>query len=222
MGELDILHTHFFDGMIAILYHPESLAKIKEIRTLPVITINCPIDELQNIYSDHKQGIRLAFDYLISRGHKKIGLFQRASVPWGDTQRREAYKECLEKHNIPFDENLIQVQKDSSLVEAMARICRVGPTALIACGEDAPLEVMYALNLLNKRVPDDISVISFENNNLSPYLNPPHTTVCQHLDEIGRAAVEEIENIIDGKTGNLSDKIIKNTLIERASVRTLK
>lgn len=221
IGETDILHTHFFDGIIAILYYSDSLIKLKEIHDLPIVTINCPLEGLNNIYSDHRQGVKLAFDYLVSKGHKKIGMFLREKVSWGDRQRIASYCECLKKHRIPFNENLLQVEKSSSLIEAVARICKAEPTAIIICGEDTPLEVSYALNLLNKQVPEDISIISFENSSISPYLNPPHTTICQHMDEIGRTTIERIKNLTNTQKEDLTATVIKNTLIERNSVKTI-
>ena len=69
-------------------------------------------------------------------------------------------------------------------------IDNVKPTAIIAEGEGRGVLVDYALKSLNVKVPEDISLITFESEDTSKYMYPEHTTVCQDFEELGKGAAQ--------------------------------
>lgn len=223
VSETDFMYKNFYDGCISLTYWPESTEKIKEIKNIPIITINNPVKGFYNIYSDHKEGIEIAVDYLISKGHKRIGFFRRTHRSWGAKERLNGYINGLKKNNIEYEEGLVETEEENgTILKAIAKIFKNNPTSLIICGEDVVLEVVYSLYLLNKKIPEDISVISFENIYISQFLIPPHTTISQNLEEIGKKSVEILKRIIKGEKIKEKNIIIKNTLIERESVKEIK
>lgn len=223
VSEIDFTYKNFYDGCISLTYWPESTEKVKEIKNIPIITINNPIKSFYNIYSDHKEGIEIAVNYLVSKGHKRIGFFRRTGRSWGAKERLIGYINGLKKNNIEYEEELVETEEENgSTLKAIAKICKNNPTSLIICGEDAVFEVMHSLYLLDKKIPDDISVISFENIYISQFLIPPHTTISQNLEEIGEKAGNIIRKIIEGEKIKEKNIIIRNVLIERESVKDLK
>lgn len=225
VSEINTIHNSFCDVVISMVYWPESTGKIECLKNIPVVSINNPISgsNYYNIYSDHKEGIEKALDYLVLKGHRRIGFFRRTGKTWGAKERLKGYLNGLKKHNIEYEEGLVEEEEENfDVLKAIAKICKNNPSALICCGEDVVLEVVHSLYLLNKNIPQDISVISFENSNLSPFLTPPHTTISQNIEEIGRMTVEIIERIINGERIEERDIIIKNVLIERESVRKIR
>jgi len=222
ISEIDFIYKHFYDVIISIIYGSETTEKIKDIKDIPIITINNPIEGCFNIYSDHRQGIEIAVDYLFSKGHKKIGLFRRNSSSWGSEERLKGYIDGLKRNKIGFDKDLTQEEdKNGTLLQAIAKICKKSPTAIISCGEDTVIEVLYSLNLINKKVPDDISIISFEITAISKYLVPPQTTIYQNFEKIGETAVEMVRKIMKGEKVN-KEIVIKNEIIERETVKEIK
>lgn len=221
--EIEHAVEFFVDGMIAILPHgqEESLSKVRGIRGIPVLLINNPAEGVQWVCSNHSGGAGMAVDYLVERGHRRIGFFQASEKSWGSKERVRGYFAALERHGIEPDMGIVAVQQDLNVYEGIARICRQSPTALIVSGEEDGLRAMHALHLLGRRVPEDMSVISYEDPRTSQYLCPAHTTVSQQLDYLGELAVRRMREILEGKTDGPVQETVPNLLIERESVRAV-
>ena len=99
------------------------------------------------------------------------------------------------------------------LPESIA-ICR------LEAGDPMPMWATAAPWWSITRTPDELSVVSYETAIVSGLLTPPQTTVAQPWEELGRAAVEGVISLIDGKTEKRLDALLPNTLLERESVRT--
>lgn len=222
---LPYLHKNSFKGIIALT--PFAAKCIEELNILPSITINQPVSGVHSVATDHKGGIEMAVDYLVGKGHKKIAYIMKDTTNWGSVERGEAYKESLLKHNLLFDETIVRKFKASSkndIIELVGHIMRNSPTALILEGEGFGLVLNYAMYVLNKKVPDDISVIAFEDNLTSQYMTPPLTTVSQDLEALGAIAAEEIIEISRNPTKYKEplNIILPNKIIERMSVKDIR
>lgn len=218
--EIDFLHQNFIEGALAILYDSESIKKIKTVaNNVPVLTINYPLENFHGVYSDHKQGMKLAVEYLAKHRHARIGLFLDYLTSWGSKERIKGYQESVKEFHLEFDEERIQSREKQSIFESVARIVKTKPTALIIASEDSVLPVTYALHLLDKKIPADISVVSYENKRISQYLSPPHTTISQHLEEMAEISVEKMAGIVRGEENGKVVVAIENGLIERDSVK---
>ena len=95
------------------------------------------------------------------------------------------------------------------------------PTAMIISGEGRALALNHALFLMKKRIPDNISVISFEEANVSGFLCPAHTTINQDLGKIAEIVVELIFRIEREAPTEPVHIVLENKIIERDSVRNL-
>jgi len=220
VSEIDFIYKNFYDAIISLLYWQETAERIKELKDTPIITVNNPNPDYYNVYSDHKEGIEIAVEYLVSKGHKRIGFFRRTGKSWGAKERLKGYLEAIKKHKIEYDERLVEEEdKNQSTLKAIAKICKNNPSSLIICGEDAVMEVVHYLYLLNKKIPDDISIISFENIYISQFLTPSHTTISQNFEEIGKNVVEIAKKLTKREKIKKEDIVIKNILIERESVK---
>lgn len=219
--EIDFLCQNFVEGAMAILYDSESIRKIKTIADrVPVLTINYPLKNFHTVYSDHKQGLKLAMEYLVKHRHTRIGLFLDYLTSWGSQERVKGYRESVKEFRLEFDEERIQSREKQSIFEAAARIMKTKPTALIIASEDSVLPVTHALHLLDKKIPADISVISYENKRISQYLSPPHTTITQHFEEMAEISVAKMVGIVRGDKNGKVKVVIENSLIERDSVKS--
>ncbi|MFA6103566.1 MAG: LacI family DNA-binding transcriptional regulator [Victivallaceae bacterium] len=224
LHDIDLVFENFVQAVIGITYDKESVEKLRVIKNAPVLMINNVVPDFPYVCTDHKGGLKTATQYLIEHGHSRIGLYL-ASAPgptWGTNQRLDGYKEALENAGIPFLKELIGISLPK-VFEEMARICLVhNPTAFIICGEGLAMPAWYTLQLLKKRVPEDISLILFDSPGVTPYLLPRPTILKQDFDQLGKVAVEKIKQIIAGTHTGRVEVILPTEFIEGETVRQLK
>jgi len=222
VDEIDILLDLFIKGAICVLNGENSIAKVKKIRRVPLVLINCPVEKFHSVYSDHEQGVELGVEYLAKRGHRRIGLIMGVLDGWGSRERQKGYWAGVERHGLEKDERLVQSRLAQTLLEAVAGVMKANPTALIVGGEDMALPVVSALHLLGKRIPEDVSVISFENAGISRYLTPMHTTISQPFEELGALSVKTAIDLAEHPARRPVRLAVPNALIERESVMDLR
>lgn len=218
---IEYLHKNSFRALIAI---SSDSAPLLPFAGVPSIIINNPSSNQHSVASDHAQGIEMAFDYLVRMGHKKIAFIGQTADNWGELEREKGYKKSLKKHKMSFDERyFIRADSREAIIEAVALLMKSSPSAIIATTEGRGQIINYALYLLNKKVPDDVSVISFEDELNSRFFTPPHTTVSQNFELLGRTAAEKAIELAEGqyKSKKPFKILLDNTLIERQSVRKI-
>lgn len=212
----------FVKGAVSLVYSPETTAMVREKTGTPIVTVNNFIPGLSHVCSDHRGGSRKAVEYLVSKGHRRIGLMLNNLVNWGDMERAKGFKSELSRNGITVEENLISTSSPrGNTLEIMAKMMRHKPTAIFAAGENIGLEVTHALNLLNFRIPEDVSILSFENVGVSEYLTPALTTIDQGLYAIGEETVNTLVRIIEQGADGPESIVLPNQLIERDSVKNL-
>jgi len=220
-----LIPANFMQGILAILSNPDSIATMRQVKNIPILMVNRPLAcKAANHYSvfvNQRQGIALALDYLAQRGHRRIAFYQPSLNGWALRERPEGYRDAVRRLKLATDERLVHVMEREYCFEAVTNVAKAGATALIVSGEDASLPVNYVLYALGKNVPDDLSVISYENPSVSSYLTPPQTTISQNLDALGEQAVEVVLGLIGGAAGKGACRELQNQLIERQSVKSL-
>lgn len=224
LSNIDLVFENFVQAVIGITYNHESDEKLRNIKNTPVLMINNVVPDFSYVCTDHKGGIKKATQYLIEHGHSRIGLYFASDVSqtWGSSQRLDGYKEALQEAGIPFLKELIGIGL-SKLFEEMARICLVhNPTSFIVCGENLAMPAWYTLQLLKKRVPEDISLILFDSPGITPYLLPRPAILKQDFDMLGKVTVEKIKQIIAGTHKGRIEVILPTEFIEGETVRQLK
>ncbi len=206
---------------ISISYWPESLAMLRSLE-VPLITINNPMEGAFNVCSDHFAGALEATELLLSSGHRRIGVCVGGDT-WGTRERIRGYRDALERSGVEFDMRLVATEKgDLSFLRPVAEMLKLSPTAIICMGEDLTLPVSYALHLLDRKVPDDISLVGFEDERLARYSIPPLTTVAQPFRQMADLAVKEAVEIARGKDFKPGGIVLPNRLIKRDSTKGVK
>jgi len=192
LSNLDMLRETFVPSAIAILFKEESQEILRNNCRVPVVTINALIDGFPAVCSDHAGGIKRAVSYLADRGHKRISLVQNNDKNWGGKERLNGYQAAIKAMKLEEGKSLSlhKTLEDSSWFEIVREIYDAQATAMIIGGEDQALPAVHALNLLGIKIPSDLSVISFENANISPFLYPEHTTIAQNFADLGNWAVK--------------------------------
>lgn len=220
-SNLSILDECVISGAISIVY-TSGLEKIwNRSRAIPLVCINTMgyhIDGVYKVTSDDSMGIELAMNCFHQHGHRRIGLITYTNNPQLSRSyflRRETFHHFLRAHGCSgLAVNMITPGRAA---DAVRQLLDAGVTAIFAAGESIGLPAAHALSLFKCRIPDDISLISYENSNVSEYLDPPHTTVGQRMDRLAAAAVELIEKQLNGEH-DLADVTVDYFLRMRDSV----
>lgn len=161
---------------------------------VPIVVVGRYIDALQDrcIHLDNLAGGHLATHHLLARGHRVIAHVSGRADLADARERLRGYRSALEEAGIAYDEALVA---EGGFVEeggqrAMRRLLDRGRdlTAVFAANDQSAAGAMRALREAGLRVPQDVSVVGFDDTLLAHYLVPPLTTVRQPLVEMGQAA----------------------------------
>jgi len=160
---------------------------------------------------------------LYRHGHRRIAaLISRPDDQSISQLRYEGYIQALEAHGIPVDPDLVICTggfgvKDAyrAVQEKMAE--NVDFTALFAIADSMAIGAMRALMDAGKRIPEDCSVIAIDGLELSAYIEPPLTTLCQPMEEMGRRSAEILLDMVRHK-GSHACELLPTTLRQGHSV----
>jgi len=224
VDDVDHVYRNYIRGVIAVVFGGD-YASLRSLKNIPVVFINNLVEGQGNIYSvasDHAEGARLATEHLIARGHRQIGFLEVMKDLWGSQERQRGYGEAFRKARLKVPENLMRFCAQRPTREVLQELLAEKITALLVCGEDLSLEVNQILtHELNVRIPDDLSLITYEVPLVSRLMSPPQTTVSQPWDDIGRTAIATILSLVQYPRSVPPSILLPNRLIERSSVKSL-
>ncbi len=217
--DIDIVEKDFIVGAIMLPYRPGLEKDWNNKYDIPLVAINTATNNIDGVYSimsDDYQCLQLAVDYLYSCGHRRIALLNHHNTNnINDINRLDAYKREMARHYLPLDEELLVPLIENDLPELLGQMLWAKPTALICCGESSGLRVSYLLHLLNRKIPDDISLITFEQPGISAYAMPPHTTLSQDFNTIAAEAVNMVVNKPPTKNVSVPYKLLKRHSVSK-------
>jgi DNA-binding LacI/PurR family transcriptional regulator len=209
-----MLNNKLVKGLIFVGTQIEETAQlVKQHLNIPVILIdsyspNLPFD---SVLTDNVQGAELALKHLVELGHRHIGLIgsRKNSVP-SIADRRKGYVQAMKLAGT-FNENYIEdsdLNRPAASEATNALLNRASEiTAIFVCNDDCASAVLAVLAQQGLKVPEDISVIGFDNIPLASELSPSLTTVHVHKNWMGilglRLLIERAENPEKPKTTNL-------------------
>lgn len=198
-------------------------------RNIPIVFVHTfPSDLSCNyIINDDEKGGRLAARHLIENGHKKIGGIFKADDTQGNLRYKGTIMELYEQ-GIALDENAIIWYSTETydylfapdiLPRTMARLS--GCTAIITYNDDIAVTALQSFENSGLRVPDDLSIVSFDNSNLAKIAHPMLTSVTHPGPELGRLATESLLAIIQNPHYEIQHTF-DPTLVVRNSVKKLR
>ncbi len=190
---------------------------------VPSVVVYGRDDELDINYIDanNHKGALSAIDYLISLGHKRIGMVTGSTTLICGRDRISGYLEAIEKNTLPVDKRLIyygdwQPESGKKAFKYFMGL-EHQPTAVFCANDHMALGLMNAAFEAGLRIPQDLSVFGYNNITYSEFLTPPLTTMKQPLEEIGNMAVELLVKVIEDPT-RAKEKIMMDTdLVVRKS-----
>ena len=202
---LQLLLERRVDGVIVLGGHiaDEDLRAIATQIPLVVVARRIPGLESQCVYIDNEGGAYRATRYLLGLGHTRIAHIAGTAGHPDATDRLAGYRRALADAGLAIDERLIvdgQFEEESGVAgveELLTRGERF--TAIFAANDQTAYGAMLALFNHGYRIPQDVSLVGFDDQFLSAYTLPPLTTVRQPSIEMGRAAAEGLVRLLEGK-----------------------
>jgi diguanylate cyclase (GGDEF)-like protein len=200
-------------------------------KSIPLVSLNVPLDGIHSIIIDNKTGITDAVSHLVEYHRcRQIAFIKGPDENPEARDRLNAYINAMKNEQLEIDERLIVngTFTTSSGFEAAEKLCsaNVPFSSIIAANDDMAIGAMDYFKSINKRIPQEISVIGFDDSELSKYYEPPVSTVTQNLIEQGivavGTAVDLCENVVVPFVKTIPTRlIIRNTCGCNAASKTL-
>jgi len=198
-----------------------------ESMSLPTIAIagHRPLEGVTNILLDHRRGAQLALQHLFELGHREIAFMKGPHYSSDSTDRWKAILHVAQELGIAVRPELtIHLEGDLSTPEVAypatkAFLCnRNMPfSALFAFNDNSALGAISAFQEAGMHVPNDISVVGFDDIKMAPYSNPPLTTVRQPLLKMGEIAARSVLNQIKNGEDYVAEILIEPEFVVRKS-----
>ena len=191
--------------------------------TVPVVAIDPHQGPsgLPTVDSDNLGGAIRATEHLLELGHRRIGLVAGRPDLESSRLREEGYRQALSAAGIPVDPALVRVgdyRKTSSRGPATELLSMPDrPTAVFAANDQSAISTIEVAGELGLRVPEDLSVIGFDDVPESRTTTPPLSTVRQPIQQMGATAIELLIALIDGTPVESTHVRLPTTLVRRAS-----
>lgn len=213
------------DGVLLLLpYEKVGITDALMAQQIPFIAIgdrNEPTTIFPTIGSTIWLGGYTATEYLISLGHKRIGIITGPLHLMTSRARLAGYREAHEREGIPIDPTLIcegNYLLGDGIQQTYTLLDLADPPTAIFTGNDAQATGAYqALYQRNICIPDDVSVIGFDDVMYTAQMAPPLTTIRQPLVEMGRMATNMLLRLIDGQPLDSNHVELSTSLVIRQS-----
>ena len=211
------------DGIIACSISKKSVAHfLKSKRMLPLILADTYhlVEEVSSVAIDNSYGIQKVVDHLVQKGHKEIGFIGSFFVT---SERLEAYKKSLCEYGIPLIKEYIAIGNERNEMGGYNRMkellkLKIRPSAVIAETDNLAIGAMRSIRESGLRIPQDISIVGFDDITVSSFIDTPLTTMIQPKFEIGQKAAELLlEQLNEQQSPQVKHVILKPELIIRNS-----
>jgi DNA-binding LacI/PurR family transcriptional regulator len=204
----------------------DSLVEVFSRRHIPLVFLDTgtPAPGVSCVRIDYSAGIEAAMGHLIGLGHKKIAFISGPMRLSSARMRYKAFMESTAREHLDANPKLIQEgnHRVDGGHDAMKRILESGakPTAVLASNDLTAIGAMGAISEAGLRVPQDISVIGYDDIQLSAFTMPPLTTVSLPRAEIANAAFRALLGARDAEPGKPvpgEEHLVRPTFVLRKS-----
>lgn len=219
---IKLLRRKRVDGLViatATLDDPH-LLELQRFR-IPFVLVSRLAEKVEApfVVVDDRKGGRLAVEHLVSLGHKKIGFIGGPANVHSSLERMQAYREVLAEYKLPFYRKWVTfasfTQEAGRTIGKVMLSAKDRPTAIFAANDLIALGVMEAAEDLGLRIPEDLSLVGYNNIAYAALPRIQLTTVAQPMREMGRIAAEFVIDVLEGKREPRLSLRLEPTLIIR-------
>ncbi|HSM72326.1 MAG TPA: LacI family DNA-binding transcriptional regulator [Anaerolineales bacterium] len=217
---VSLLSNSVTDGVIIV-----ASATPEFVTNAPIVAVDPHVinPRYPSVQGANYQGAADVMKYLFKLGHRRIGFISGGTEIASAERRLRGYKDALKEAGIPVDEDLI-AQGDFTTKSGYACTLQLlnlkePPTAIFAANDQFALGVYQAAEELGIRIPDDLSLVGFDNISEANYIGL--TTVDQFLPDMGYVATKMLFTMVNNKPLDAHVHKMTTRLIERTSCRAL-
>jgi DNA-binding LacI/PurR family transcriptional regulator len=217
-------------GVIAVFSDlSETMRDQLHTRGIPFVVVDPagePLHDTPSIGATNWNGGLAATRHLLGLGHRRIGMLAGRPHSLAGSARLHGYRAALQEAGIPVDPALIK-PSDFDFAEAVAAAAELlalpdPPTAIFAASDAQALGVLDAARRAGRRVPEDLSLVSFDDTAIASMAAPPLTVVRQPFEEMGRAAVRTLIDLAEGRAAATPRMELTTQLVVRESTAALR
>jgi DNA-binding LacI/PurR family transcriptional regulator len=200
------------------------LPLLSEMR-VPIVLVNNqhPGEFVHSVMIGNVEGSRAAANHLIGLGHRRIAYLGDQFGYQSDTERFAGYRQALDEAGLRFLPELA-VHGDGKPEEAMQAMGKLlalpdPPTAVCCYNDMSALGAMRSIHLHGLRVPEDISVVGFDDLFVTSYTQPPLTTVRQPMRRMGLLAMESLFRLMSGEDSAIRITVEAELIVRESTAR---
>jgi len=221
---LDLLRSKQVDGALVdgLLLPADRLARFAA-EGFPIVCLDrdSPSPSVPLVQVDNRLGARLATGHLTALGHRRIAHVTGRPEMRISQERIEGYRESLESAGLEYEPDLVvsgAFSEDGGFEAGLRLFARdPAPTAVFAANDLSAVGLLEAVAESGRQVPDDVSVVGFDDLRLASYTTPPLTTVRQPAREIGERATTLLLDMTRGKRPRKLRHLLEPQLVVRRS-----
>lgn len=228
-GVMGMVHGRRVDGIVMLYSRiDDKIMAFLEQQNFPFTVIGKPLvnpDSITHVDNDNFRAAKDVTDHFIKKGHTHIAFVGGNLDLVVTVDRLSGYEKALREADIPYEEDYVvhvEFLKEGGQ-EAVMELFSLEkpPTALVVADDLMALGIMSKLDEMGLSVPEDVSIISFNNVMLAEYSSPPLTSVDINIFQLGYQAVNcLLEKINDPDSGN-KRVCVPHKVVERWTVKTL-
>ncbi|RIH84074.1 Catabolite control protein A [Meiothermus luteus] len=206
---LQELQSHWPEGLLIVptAKTRQHLRNLRSAGSMPIIELDrtSGTPGVHAVLVENVLGAREAVEHLISLGHRRIGMVTGEPVITTAQERLEGYRQALKAAGIALDERLVAngYHKEEGGYAATLQLLRLPaperPTALFVGNSEMAAGAVQAIRDLGLRIPEDISLVSFDDTRWAQLMEPALTVVAQPAYEIGYLACETLVSLLRQK-----------------------
>ena len=192
---------------------------------LPVVVLNHYLEDLpvNCVAVDNRTGAERVVDYLARLGHKDVATVTGDLKTQAGLDRLDGFVKAMKSRQLPVRDEYIRfgdfgLPSARSGAEALLSL-KDRPTAIFAGSDEMALEVINVALSKNIRVPEELSVVGFDDNPVAVHARIPLTTVRQPLSDMGRTGLDVLLQQLNGKKQSATKLLLPTELVERESCR---
>ncbi len=199
----------------------------KNRRRLPIVigceTLSPELSEFPSVHIDNVAAAREATNYLLSRGHSRIAMIYGQASSLLTKDREFGYRAAMHDAGLNIEDGWV-VSGDLTLAGAIRATRELlnhehRPTAIFCANDEMAMGCLHEIRSVGLTVPDDVSVIGFDDIRYAEVTDPPLTTISQPAEEIGERVMYRLcREIEDGQSGRRKPELVPHRLIVRQSV----
>jgi DNA-binding LacI/PurR family transcriptional regulator len=224
---IDLLLQHQVSGVIFAggLYtqadaRHDHYERLRELR-MPTVLVSAPYADIgfPCVSCDDAVAAEQAMGHLLSLGHTRIGLLLGPHDHMPSRRKLAAARAIADRAGIDFDDGHVahSLYSLEAAQTAASRLIAAGMTGIVCASDPMALGAIRAVRRAGRRVPDDVSVVGFDDSALMTSVDPPLTTVRQPIEAMGRTVIELLLGQISGTAVPRDELLFEPELVVRSS-----